>query len=208
MNIYLVRHGETLFNRLKKNQGWIDSDLTKEGIVDLKSKFQQVHFPYFDEIYCSDLNRAKNTLSILLNYVNYNSEFIFYDKNLRERFLGSFEGDYQNDNRNKIAKHEGYSSFEDMMNKISFWEFVDITKKHDQNNLAEDFLTFSSRVEFVIDNITQSIGDKNILIVSHANPIEYMVEYLADENNQLEINNGSIIKCSKIKNEWKIKQLI
>lgn len=30
-NIYLVRHGETLFNTLKRMQGWCDSDLTSRG---------------------------------------------------------------------------------------------------------------------------------------------------------------------------------
>ena len=32
MEIYLVRHGQTLFNQQKKVQGWCDSPLTQEGI--------------------------------------------------------------------------------------------------------------------------------------------------------------------------------
>lgn len=32
MKIYLVRHGQTLFNQQKKVQGWCDSPLTQEGI--------------------------------------------------------------------------------------------------------------------------------------------------------------------------------
>ncbi len=38
MRIYVVRHGQTLFNKLNKNQGWIDSDLTQEGIEKLTKK--------------------------------------------------------------------------------------------------------------------------------------------------------------------------
>ena len=30
--LYLMRHGQTLFNRCHKIQGWCDSPLTKEGI--------------------------------------------------------------------------------------------------------------------------------------------------------------------------------
>ena len=34
--VYLVRHGETMFNQLNKVQGWADSPLTVKGINDLK----------------------------------------------------------------------------------------------------------------------------------------------------------------------------
>lgn len=30
--VYLVRHGETMFNQLNKVQGWCDSPLTVKGI--------------------------------------------------------------------------------------------------------------------------------------------------------------------------------
>ena len=36
--VYLVRHGETMFNQLNKVQGWCDSPLTVKGINDLKKK--------------------------------------------------------------------------------------------------------------------------------------------------------------------------
>ena len=34
--LYLMRHGQTLFNVLKKIQGWCDSPLTEEGIRQAK----------------------------------------------------------------------------------------------------------------------------------------------------------------------------
>ena len=52
--VYLVRHGETMFNQLNKVQGWADSPLTVKGINDLKvtgSNLSQVHF---DKMYSSD----------------------------------------------------------------------------------------------------------------------------------------------------------
>ena len=45
--VYLVRHGETLFNRLGKVQGWCDTPLTIRGIDDLKKTalaLAQIHF--------------------------------------------------------------------------------------------------------------------------------------------------------------------
>ena len=32
MKLYLIRHGETLFNTQKRVQGWCDSPLTENGI--------------------------------------------------------------------------------------------------------------------------------------------------------------------------------
>ena len=33
MKLYLMRHGETLFNTQKRVQGWCDSPLTENGIL-------------------------------------------------------------------------------------------------------------------------------------------------------------------------------
>lgn len=63
--VYLVRHGETMFNQLNKVQGWADSPLTVKGINDLKvtaSNLSQVHF---DKMYSSDLKRAIDTVHLI-----------------------------------------------------------------------------------------------------------------------------------------------
>ncbi len=36
VTVYLVRHGQTWFNRFNKMQGWSDSPLTDQGIADAK----------------------------------------------------------------------------------------------------------------------------------------------------------------------------
>ena len=36
-HLYLMRHGETLFNKRRKIQGWCDSPLTKTGILQAKA---------------------------------------------------------------------------------------------------------------------------------------------------------------------------
>lgn len=35
--LYLMRHGQTLFNKRRKNQGWYDSPLTELGIRQAKT---------------------------------------------------------------------------------------------------------------------------------------------------------------------------
>lgn len=208
MSIYVVRHGQTLFNKLNKNQGWIDSDLTQEGIEKLQTNFEKVNLPYFEKVYCSDLGRARKTLSILFKYIKYNENEVYYTKKLRERFLGSFEGDYLPSNRNKIASKEGYTNIEQLLSENSFWELVNLTKKHDKTKLAEDYLAFSSRINSLLDSIMNSKGNENILIVAHANPIKYLIEYLTKEEKSITINNGSILRFDKVTDDWKVKKLI
>lgn len=62
--LYLMRHGETLFNQQKKIQGWCDSPLTEKGI-----KQAQIAGQYFAErqitiesAYASTSERACDTL--------------------------------------------------------------------------------------------------------------------------------------------------
>lgn len=197
MNIYIIRHGKTFLNVMQKNQGWIDSDLTNNGIEEIKENINKVNLPKFDKIYCSDLGRARKTLDVLLMQLNINSkENIEYTTNLRERFLGSFEGDHLNKNREIISKKEGYESFEKFMLKNSFWDLVDATKKYDPQNLAENFAEFSGRIDNEISNIIKS-DFCNVLIVSHSNTVKYIIQKLTNNFNDLDIPNGKIFKLSK-----------
>ncbi|MDD6416735.1 MAG: histidine phosphatase family protein, partial [Lactobacillus porci] len=65
--VYLVRHGETLFNRLDKVQGWCDTPLTIRGIDDLKKTALALAQIHFDNMYSSDLKRAIDTVHLMKN---------------------------------------------------------------------------------------------------------------------------------------------
>lgn len=65
--IYLMRHGQTLFNKLHKIQGASDSPLTAKGIR--QAKLARDHFKNegitFDVAYSSTSERASDTLEIV-----------------------------------------------------------------------------------------------------------------------------------------------
>ncbi len=65
--VYLVRHGETMFNQLNKVQGWCDSPLTVKGINDLKKTASALSQVHFDNMYSSDLKRAIDTVHLMKN---------------------------------------------------------------------------------------------------------------------------------------------
>lgn len=87
--LYLMRHGQTLFNRQKKIQGACDSPLTKQGITDAKKvgeyfKEQDIEF---DHAYTSTQERAEDTLNIVAHQPYQRL------KGLKEWNFGEFEGE-------------------------------------------------------------------------------------------------------------------
>ncbi|MGP5431894.1 histidine phosphatase family protein [Enterococcus malodoratus] len=90
--LFLMRHGETLFNQLKKIQGSCDSPLTERGIhqAQLARQYFQEKNIQFDQLYSSTQERASDTLEIITESKNYQRL-----KELKEMGFGSFEGEQQ-----------------------------------------------------------------------------------------------------------------
>jgi broad specificity phosphatase PhoE len=64
--LYLVRHGETLFNTQGKIQGWSDSPLTERGIKQAQAvrDYFGSEGISFDHAYSSTSERASDTLEL------------------------------------------------------------------------------------------------------------------------------------------------
>lgn len=205
MNIYLVRHGKTLLNSLLKNQGWIDSDLTEDGVNELINLFKENDLPVLDSVYCSDLGRTNATFEVIRPYLHFSKDVeIIYSSALRERFLGSFEGENMPKNRQNISEKEGYKDFEEYMSENSFRDLTDATKRYDPLKLAENYAEFSERVDGIIAEIEKQ-DFENVLIVSHANTVRYIIESLTKKELDFEITNGLVVGIEREKATWKIK---
>ena len=61
MEITFVRHGQTEWNSLGKQQGKEDIPLNSRGIEQAKQTAQLLADRQFDRVYCSPLQRAKQT---------------------------------------------------------------------------------------------------------------------------------------------------
>ena len=84
MELYITRHGQTKANIEHFMQGQSPGELTSEGFEQAKKFGIYYKNIKFDEIYCSDLLRAKKTLEIILNE-NINKDYsVTYSENLRE----------------------------------------------------------------------------------------------------------------------------
>lgn len=88
--LYLMRHGQTLFNLQHKIQGWCDAPLTELGIKQAKiaSEYFKNNKIIFDHAYSSTSERACDTLEIVTEGKMPYTRI----KGLKEWNFGAFEG--------------------------------------------------------------------------------------------------------------------
>lgn len=87
--LYLIRHGQTLFNVLRRKQGWCDSPLTELGIQQAKDTgiWFKDHNISFDHVYSSTSERACDTAELIAP-----NQSCVRLKGLKEFNFGRFEG--------------------------------------------------------------------------------------------------------------------
>lgn len=89
MEIYIVRHGETVWNKNRLLQGSANIELSQEGIDLAKITGEKLADVHFDKIYSSPLSRAYETAKLIRGDRNIE---IIRDHRLRELSFGSNEG--------------------------------------------------------------------------------------------------------------------
>ena len=96
-DIYLVRHGESEWNREGRIQGQFNSPLTEFGVAQAKaiSSFLSDHLTYDQiQIYSSPLGRAQQTAEIIAEGINQPVKSIIIEPRLNDFNLGEIAGTY------------------------------------------------------------------------------------------------------------------
>lgn len=89
MKLYLIRHGETDWNKLEKCQGVSDIPLNSNGIRQAENLAYSLRDEKFSAIYSSDLTRAITTAN---EVAKYHPAEVKIDERFREMDQGEFEG--------------------------------------------------------------------------------------------------------------------
>lgn len=89
MKIYLVRHGQTDWNRQRWIQGQQDVDINEQGILQAEKLAETLREVPLEIAFCSPLLRTRHTAEILLKYHDIPLK---YDGRLKEIYLGKWEG--------------------------------------------------------------------------------------------------------------------
>lgn len=181
--VYLIRHGQTLFNKQKKIQGFCDSPLTQLGIKQAEIARQHIEElgMSFDEAYSSTSERAIDTLKIITD-IDFKT-----DKNLREWNFGELEGEGEH-----LNPSLPYGDF--------FVQFG-----------GEEEKEFQERISQAIYNIVKNSNAQNILIVSHGAAIAqfYLTwEKYSEVKRMGRIQNCSIFKYTFQDDIFKLNEII
>lgn len=147
--IFLIRHGETEWNKLGRLQGNSDVSLSPEGIRQAQLLAAHVPFNHIDAVYASDLQRAVDTAKILAAKFNLH---VTTKSGLRETNFGDWEG--------RVISGLLEESPDDFGNF-----FINPDKVKPPN--GETFLECQARVMNALDEIIADHDDQRIIVVCH-----------------------------------------
>ena len=93
--LYLVRHGETTWNRIGRLQGQLDAPLTRLGLAQIdavgRSLSGLVNGDGF-RLVASPLGRTRQSAAIVADHLGVDYEAIVWDDRLKEITLGDWDG--------------------------------------------------------------------------------------------------------------------
>lgn len=196
--LYIVRHGKTMFNTLQRVQGWCDTPLTEIGVQGIEGTGLGIKDIDFVEAVSSDSGRAIQTMRILLSKHKNGADIPYHtDARIREWNFGSLEGGYDAEMWGVIPRVLNYVNYDEMIAaKTTFREIAEAIYEADTANWAETYEALKNRVLTGFEDIAHRVeknGGGKALVVSHGLTIAFLM-HLIDETNgvRIDIDNGSI----------------
>ena len=90
INLYLIRHGETVWNTEKRLQGQLDSPLTDNGIQQIQSLLSKLKDISISNVITSPLGRSISSAQIISEYFKLP---LVVNDSLKERHFGEWQGE-------------------------------------------------------------------------------------------------------------------
>lgn len=173
MELYIVRHGETGYNKMGLLQGRTDIPLNQNGIMQAEQLKKTLENVSIDVVISSPLKRAIETASIVKP-----DKPIYIDPRLEERGLGEYEG-----KPSKIYDKDLYHQY-----------LENCTLKS-----VEGIRELIERIRKFVLELKQTYQGKTILLVTHGawiNGLFYCFEPIPEDGNLKRINlkNGEFLK--------------
>ena len=156
VSLYIVRHGQTIFNLEKKIQGWCNSDLTEVGIQQARNLGICLKDIDFVGCACSDSKRAKDTAKYILE--NRNIEII----------------------ENSKIRELNFGTLEEKPVSCIFELSDDILMKGLRDFGGEDIIDLTKRYLEGLIEICEYFKEGNVLVVSHGRAITTALKAIDD----------------------------
>lgn len=150
--IYLVRHGQTIWNIEGKRQGSLDSPLTLKGINQSRqvSSILSDHIKNPSEMnfFSSPLARCKQFTSLICEHINYEFSSVTFSTDLAECNFGKWEG---------LSEQEAKLQYTDI------YETRQLEKWNHVIPNGESYKSFYDRVK----KFLSEIGNDDCIVVAH-----------------------------------------
>jgi 2,3-bisphosphoglycerate-dependent phosphoglycerate mutase len=104
--LVLIRHGESQWNLENRFTGWIDVPLTDKGREEARRAGEKLRDIRFDKAYTSVLQRAIETLEIVLTVIGQEQLPVARDQALNERHYGDLQGLNKAETAAKFGKEQ------------------------------------------------------------------------------------------------------
>lgn len=188
--LILVRHGESRWNLANKFQGWIDVPLSKHGIEEAIVTARNLKDIKIDKAFVSRLERARQTLTIILSRQEMTGIFLHHDerkekwyqtrniskkteilahstKLLNERYYGSLQG------LNKDAVRKQYGE-----EKVLGWRRGYAIRPPGGESIED---VYKRTIPYFTKRVMPLLRKgENVIIVSHGNVMRTILKHIED----------------------------
>ena len=206
--LILIRHGQSIWNAENRFTGWVDIDLSEQGIKEAKKSGQLIKDLNIEISisYTSFLKRAIKTLEVILKENNLNLK-LNTSWEINERHYGSLTGLNKEETKIKIGEEQfkkyrrSWNISPPPMTKYdknqSLFSPLNSSIPQDMIPLTESLRdTYNRVIPFFDSKIKPSIqNNKNIIIAAHGNSLRALCKKLfniSDQKiNELEIPTGN-----------------
>ena len=172
LKLYIVRHGETEWNVIKRFQGQLNTPLTEKGMEKLRETGKKLENVLFDEVYTSELGRTVASAEIILNENRgYRNKKLELKKlaELNEVYFGVWQG---------LTYEEVFLKYPEEANNY----FYNVKNYKAENVEAENLKDALERFLKGINKILDSHESGNILVVTHGTVLEMFMNYVANDS--------------------------
>jgi len=175
--LVLVRHGESQWNLENRFTGWIDVPLTDTGRREAARAGGLLKGTRFDVAYSSVLQRANETLDIILRELAQTDLPVIKDEALNERHYGDLQG------LNKAETAEKYGA-----EQVHIWRRSYDVPPPGGESLKDTAARTLPYYDHVI--APQIASGKNVLVVAHGNSLRALMKHLEKigDNDIVELN--------------------
>lgn len=166
MEIYFIRHGETLWNTLKIFQGRSDSPLTELGISQAEKLSEKLKDIEFTDFYSSPMGRTIQTTKIIMGDRKQEIKFI---EEFKEISMGDIEGIPRSEFEEKYPKE--------------FYDFFNNPVDYDPKVYhGENYYEVIERVKKGLDKLLLYLNDSDrVVVVTHGVTLKALFHVITKE---------------------------